>query len=131
MITEGVLKQHIIRKSGSWKTVCVSTVLNAIGITLDAYHSTSTVKNVNAYENVIRRHGYALRSRKSYMGTCETVGSIRDKIKKLNDPVGTVYLIRLKDHVLLLNSNGETIVDTDKRVRDKRKVIHVKAIWKK
>jgi hypothetical protein len=130
MVTERVLKSHIFRKSGSCKTVCVSSVLHAIGIAVTSYHSTSTPKNMNNYECIIRNHGYALRSRKSHMREAKTVGAIRSKIRALKDPEGTRYLVRLKDHVLLLDSAGKTIVDTDRRVRDKRQVVRVQAIWK-
>ena len=64
------------------------------------------------------------------MREAKTVGAIRSKIRALKDPEGTMYLVRLKDHVLLLDSAGKTIVDTDRRVRDKRQVVRVQAIWK-
>lgn len=129
--TERVLDSHIFRKSGSCKTVCVSSVLHAIGIPVSSYHSTSTPRNLNSYENVIRRNGFALRSRSSRIGKTATVGSIRTKIQGFDDPSGTVYLVRLKDHVLLMDSQGKTLVDTDSRKRDRRKVIRLQAIWKK
>lgn len=131
MFTPRVLQKHIFRASGSAKTICVSSVLFALGIEPNKYHSTSTPKNTNNYENIIRRHGFALRSRKSQIKPDSTVGSIRAKIKKFNDSEDTVYLIRLRDHVLLLNKNGDTIADTDRRKRDKRQVVKIHAIWKK
>jgi hypothetical protein len=130
MLTERVIKTHIFRESGSAKTVCVSSVLHALGIPVNSYHSTSTLKNINAYESIIRRNGYALRSRNSHMRPANTVGSIRKKIRELTDPENAMYLVRLKDHVLLLDRTGKTIVDTDSRIRDKRKVVRVQAIWK-
>jgi hypothetical protein len=131
MFTPKVLQQHIFRASGSAKTICVSSVLFALGIEPNKYHSTSTPKNINNYESIIRRHGFALRSRKSQIKPYSTVGSIRAKIKKFDDPGNAVYLIRLKDHVLLLNKNGDTIADTDKKQRDKRRIIKIHAIWQK
>lgn len=126
-----VLSDHIKRPSGSWKTICVSSVLHALGIPVSSYHSTTTKKNLNNYETIIRRNGYALRSRKSHIKKPSTVGSIRKKIKNLQDPLNTVYLIRLRNHVLLLDQNGDTIVDTDPKIKDRRQVFNVQAIWKK
>ena len=59
-----------------------------------------------------------------------TVGAIRSKIRALKDPDDTLYLVRVEGHVLLLDRAGNTIVDTDRRVRDKRKVLRVHAVWK-
>lgn len=131
MLTQRVLPEHIFRASGSAKTICVSSVLFALGIKPNQYHSTSTPKNRDNYENIIRKHGFALRSRKSQIAPNSTVGAVRAKIRTFNDPNNAVYLIRLKDHVLLLNKNGETIVDTDTRKRDKRKIYKIHAIWPK
>jgi len=131
MITERAIPSHIFRESGSAKTICVSTVLKSLGINPDKYHSTSTNKNINNYESIIRRFGYCLRSRKSQIKPDSTVGSIRLKLKNFNDPENSVYLIRLKSHVLLLDKTGKTIVDTDPRKKDKRKILKIHAIWKK
>jgi hypothetical protein len=129
--TKPALKSHIYRNTGSAKTVCATTVLCALGISIEKFHSTSTKKNIDNYESVIRRHGFALRSRKSKIKSTSSVGSIRTKLNQFGDPQNTVYLVRLKNHVLLLDSNGKTIVDTDPRVKDKRKICKLHAIWKK
>ena len=135
-MTMTILPDHIHRRHSdgrysSSKTVCVTAVLTALGIPIDRFQSTSTAKNVDAYEGVIRRNGFALRSRKSAAGPRETVGGVRSKIAKFGDPVGTVYLIRVTAHVLLLDRDGKTIVDTDPRKRDRRTIGKIHAIWPK
>lgn len=135
-MTPTILSGHIHRKSpegaySSSKTVCVTACLTAIGIPVDRFHSTSTKKNINAYEGVIRRNGFALRSRKSAMPKGASVGACRAAIRKLNDPKGTVYLVRIYGHVLLLDQNGETVVDTAPRKRDVREVRKIHAVFPK
>ena len=39
-------------------------------------------------------------------------------------------MIRVKGHALLLDYNGNTIVDTDSRVRDRRKVLDIRAVFR-
>lgn len=129
-MTYTILPDHIKREK-SWKTVCVTAALTAIGIPVNAFQVTSTQKNVTAYEGVIRRNGYALRSRLSSVGKRPTVGGIRSKLAKLDDPVGTLYLVMVRGHVLLLDKKGKTVVDTDPRKVDKRSVLRIHAVWKK
>ncbi|REK56925.1 MAG: hypothetical protein DWQ49_09460 [Bacteroidetes bacterium] len=125
-----VLSQHIKRKH-SWKTVCVSECLHNIGISIDSFYSTWTRKNPSAWKGVIRRNGFALRSRLSLMGKRPTVGSVRSKVAKLSDGPNTKYIVVVDGHMLLLNSNGETIVDTSPRKRDRRGVLMLYAVWPK
>jgi hypothetical protein len=130
------LANHIHRTDasgnyGSSKTVCVTAALTAIGIPVGAFHSTSTKRNVNAYEGVVMRNGYCLRSRKSSMPRNATVGGCRAAIRKLNDPAGTLYLVRIHAHVLLLDANGNTVVDTAPRKNDRRPVMRIHAVWPK
>ena len=130
-----ILEDHIHRTNNgtysSSKTVCVTAALTSLGIPLNAFTSTSTAKNVDAYEGVIRRNGFALRSRKSSFPKNASVGGIRGKLNKLDDPKGTVYLIRVKGHVLVLDREGKTIVDTAPRKRDRRAIIKIHAVWPK
>ena len=53
------------------------------------------------------------------------MGQIRSKLNKLNDSPDSFYLIALDRHVLLLDSKGETVVDTDPRKFDRRRVVGV------
>jgi hypothetical protein len=60
-----------------------------------------------------------------------TVGSVRKEIASYTDYTeDTMYLIQVMGHVLLLNSNGQTVVDTSPRKVDRRKVYNVVAIFK-
>ena len=122
------LTSHIRRPKSS-KTVCVSHCLAYIGVPLTAYTVTSTNKCVTAYHGVLRRNGFAVRSRKSSVPKAASVGGIRAAIRKLNDPAGTVYIVMVHRHLIALNANGETVVDTAPRHRDARKVIQVHAVW--
>ena len=128
------LASHIVRKK-SKKTVCVTACLTALGIDVDAFQSTSTRKNTFAYEGVIRRHGFALRSRKSLMPKRPTVGNCREAIRKLDDPAGTLYVAVLRygtvAHLVLIGADGKTLVDTAPRSVDKRRVVKISAVWKK
>jgi hypothetical protein len=131
-----ILPAHIHRKDGrgrytSSKTVCVTAVLSALGIDPERFHSTSTARNVDAYEGVIRRRGFALRSRRSSFPRKVTVGGLRDGIRRLDDPDGTLYLVRIRAHVLLLDAEGRTVVDTAPRRSDRRAVVKVHAVWPK
>ena len=123
------LNKHHFHRSGEIKSVCVSHVLAHFGISPDAYHYTGRAFD-NRRESILRRHGWAVRSRKSAMGKANTVGQIRDKIRKLNDPEGTVYMVVVVGHAMLLDASGKTIVDTAPRKRDARKVLQVKAVFK-
>jgi hypothetical protein len=126
-----ILPDHIRRPSGSMKTVCVTACLTALGIPVDAFQSTSTRKNVTAYHGVIRRHGFALRSRKSSIPRNASVGRARRAIASFNDPIGTVYIVRVQGHLLLVDDRGATIVDTSPRQRDRRQVVEIHAVWSK
>jgi len=125
-----ILPDHI-NHGKSRKTVCVTACLTALGIPVDAFQVTSTDKNVCAFEGVIRRNGFALRSRKSAMPKRATVGNCRKAIAKLDDPVGTHYVVHVRGHLLLLDSEGKTVVDTAPRKRDKRGILRIHAAWRK
>lgn len=126
------LTQHIKREKSS-KTVCVSNCLGYIGVPLSAYQVTSTSRNVTAYHGVLRRNGFAVRSRKSSIPKNATVGGIRKHVAKIakKDPVGTLYIVMVWGHLITLDGTGKTVVDTDPRKVDKRKVIEIHAVWKK
>ena len=125
------LDDHIRRPSGNSKTVCVTACLTALGIPLGAFHSTSTKGNVLAYEGVIRRNGFALRSRLSSVPKGASVGKARLSLCKLGLPEGSFFVVLVRGHLILLDRNGQTVIDTDPRTRDSRKIIRVHAVWKK
>ena len=70
--------------------------------------------------SILRRKGFSVRSRLSSIAKGSTVGGV----KRQGLERGT-YLIHVDGHVLLINENM-TLVDTDSRVIDRRKI---KKIW--
>ena len=123
------LPNHIFR-GDSAKTICVTAVITSLGIPANSFQSTWTRKNPDAYKGVIRRAGFAVRSRKSSVPRIATMGAVRAAIRKMGDPAGTVYMIRVPMYLILLNDKGETIVDTDPRKIDRRAVLDISAVWK-
>jgi len=125
------LAHHEVRTK-SHKGICVSACLAKLGIHPSQYQSTWTVRSkANATYGVLRRHGFAVRSRKSSIPKGATVGGIRTSIRKMQDPPASCYLIHVSGHMLLLSNTGETIIDTAPRKRDRRKVLDIKAVWPK
>jgi len=127
MIYSGVA-EHIYFKSGEAKTVCTSEVLGAFGIHPSQYHYSG---HANQRANVLRKHGWAVRSRFSQLRRNASVGQARQTIINLNDPTGTHYMVTVERHCLLLDENGNTIVDTAPRKRDRRKVKAIHAVFPK
>jgi len=125
-----ILNDHIVTESGNFKGVCVSAVLSYFGITPDQYKYTWSKKVGNNYHNILRRFGYSVRSRNSVFSKAKTVSQIKKAIKKYADIYDNVsYMVVVKNHVLLLNSNGQTVVDTSPRKMDRRKVLKVSAVF--
>jgi hypothetical protein len=125
-----ILSNHQYGMKGGMKGVCATAILSYLGVTPDKYSYTSSKTNVNAYENVLRRFGYSVRSRKSAFKGAKTVSQVSKVVKSYEDYTPDVYyLIHVDRHVLLLNSDGKTVVDTDPRKRDRRKVISVRAVF--
>ena len=123
------IKAHIKYKSGEMKTVCTSNVLAAFGIDPETYQYGSRLHQM---DSVLRREGWAVRSRDSVcrVKTRPSVGAIRKSIVgAMKDPEGTQYLVFVEGHVLLLDSNGVTTVDTDPRKGDRRKAFAVRAVF--
>lgn len=127
-----ILKNRIIHNSGEVKTVCVTACLTSFGVPLKSFHYTGTVKD-SRRENILRKFGYAVRSRFSKLPKNPTIGKARKVIQNLNDSSNTRYLITLQGsgycHCVVLDKTGKTIVDTSPRKRDKRKIISIKAVY--
>jgi len=126
------LKDHIKHSSGERKTVCVTACLTALGVPVNSFHYTGTVLD-SRRESILRRHGYAVRSRKSKMGKNNSVGKLRKAIQAWDDPAGTKYLVVVHGsgycHAMLLDQSGTTVIDTAPRKRDARKVVKVHAVY--
>ena len=116
----------IEREQGSrnrFKSICTSTVLQHFGIYRSEYRYSQLPGDV---ESILRRKGYSVRSRKSQAGKV-SVGGLRQKIKagKIDLANCRRILVRVKGHVLLLDREGNTVVDTDPRKVDRRPVLGV------
>jgi len=125
-----ILSEHIFRAKSA-KTVCVSACLAYFGITPDMYTVTSTNKNVRAYHGILRRYGFGVRSRKSASSKAKSVGQLRKLIptiasKETENILG--YLVGVPSHLMVLGIDGATVIDTDPRKRDARKLVQVHAI---
>jgi len=111
------------------KTPCASAVLAYFGVHGVTWNN-RTQKNV--WMNTLRRNGFKVRSRNSQIKIGrDTVGKVRTKIQKMaareNIDVAA-YIIRVEEHVFIVDKQGNTIVDTDPRKRDRRKVRGIFAV---
>lgn len=103
------------------KNICALAVARAIGVD----HKVRYLHCLNDVIRACRAGGYTVRSRKSSVkGT--TVGAIRNQLEALG---ADFYIVRVDGHVLLLGCYGKTLIDTDPRKRDRRKITHVYGVW--
>ena len=128
-----VLATHVRRSNGTEKTVCVTACLTSLGIPVGAFRNTWNGRR-NTWDGVLRRNGYAVRSRLSQLPKGCTVGKARKLIANRiaqRDPAGTRYLIAVPGHLIMLNAQGQTVVDTAPRKRDRRRVTLLVAVFPK
>jgi hypothetical protein len=114
--------------AGGSKTVCTSWVLAALGIDKARYHYSGKPDQI---KSVLRRAGYAVRSRLSRLPRGCSVGRSRSRISTWDDPTGVSYVVWVSGHLLMLDSSGATAVDTSPRKRDRRVVLGVWAVYNK
>jgi hypothetical protein len=109
------------------RTACASAVLKWFGVEGITWNQ-RTKRNV--WRDTLRRNGFGVRSRKSKIGKAKTVGAARDALVKIaeSEPNIIAFAVTVDAHVLLVGRNGKTIVDTDARKRDRRKLVTVDAI---
>jgi hypothetical protein len=112
------LADHI-RFNGGSKTVCVSTCLSFFGIRANTYHYTSSKSNLYAYEDVLRRNGFSVRSRQSEFKVKEnitTLTELKSRVKKSKYTANDLFIVYLvqstKAHLIVINGEGETLIDT-------------------
>jgi len=129
-----IMEEHITHKGGEKKTVCVTAVLTALGIDKGSFRYTGNLNN-GRRNRILNRNGFACRSRLSAVGYHTTTGKARGKIRELNEGAHVKYMVSLSyggsSHLILMNHRGETIIDTDPRQRDARKIEGIHAVWKK
>lgn len=109
------------------KNVCSLAVAEVLGVA-------NTVHYLHTISDIVRaaRNRFTVRSRLSAVGKGKTVGQARDKFQKIAQEENALFfIVRVDGHVILLNSEGLTVCDTDPRKRDRRKVTHAFAVFKK
>lgn len=112
------IKNHIKYNSGT-KTVCVSTCLSFFGIEPDTYHYTSSKSNVYAYDNVLRKNGFSVRSKASEFKLKPHVTSKTDlltNIRKSSYTEKDFFIVsciqRTTAHLIVVNGLGKVVIDT-------------------
>jgi hypothetical protein len=95
------------------KNWCALEVATALGVE----EETRYLHNWNDLLRAVRSRWIA-RSRKSSVKG-KTVGAIRSQLAKLG---AHAFVVLVEGHVLLLNCDGKTIVDTSPRKQDRRKI---------
>lgn len=108
------------------KNICGLAVAEVLGVA-------STVHYLHTISDVVRaaRNRFTVRSRLSAVGKGKTVGQARAKFQKIAQEEGAkFFIVRVDGHVILVNHEGLTVVDTDPRKRDRRKITHCFAVFK-
>ena len=103
------------------KTVCATAVITCLGCSGTTWNN-RTKKNV-WLDRV--RSKYSARSITSKLGAKKTLTNLRKIIKKINDDSIVAYVCTVREHVFLINTRGERIVDT---FESKRRLVKVYAL---
>ena len=109
-------------EQNGFRTICTSAVLEYLRVTKWRYS-----QSLGDVCRILRRHGWSGRSRKSQAGNC-TVSQLRDKVRAGKIDMELYRGVFVDRHVLLMKNHGLTVVDTDPRKSDRRKVRAVYAI---
>lgn len=128
-----ILNNHITHKSGERKTICVTAVLTSLGIDSNSFYYTGSLAD-NRRNAILNRNGFACRSRLSKIGRNTSIGKARAKIASLKEGSDVKYMVSVRygrsAHLMLLDNKGNTLVDTDPRKVDKRRIAGIHAVWK-
>ena len=127
-----ILADHVKTGGGNFNGVCVSACLRYLDIKPNQYKFTwSKRTGNNAVHGIMCRFGWCVRSRKTAFKKAKTVSALKKAIASYTDLSADVcYYVHVNGHALLISANGDVLVDTDPRQRDRRKVLCVKAIFK-
>ena len=108
------------------KNTCVLAVATALGVSNNVHY-------LHTMEDIVRatRTRYTSRSRLSKLNKNKSIGNARKKMAQISDTNTIGFLIGIEGHVLLADANGQTIVDTAPRKRDRRKVTELFIIQRK
>ena len=107
------------------KNLCGYAVARALGVD----EATQYLHTIDDLQRAIRSL-WSLRSVKTKMGVKAgrtTVGAIRKRIAAKGEALA--YLVHVEGHVLLLDRDGTTSVDTAPVQRDRRKVLRVQGVY--
>ena len=107
------------------KNLCGYAVARALGVD----QATRYIHTIADLQRAIRSM-WSLRSVKTKMGVKAgrtTVGAIRKRIAAKGEALA--YLVHVEGHVILLDKDGSTSVDTAPVQRDRRKVLRVQGVY--
>lgn len=119
-------KQRSNNPENNNKNICGLRVCECMGVA-------GNVRYLHTISDVVRaaRTKFKVVSRGSGIKG-KTVGAVRSKLATIAQRDDfTAFIVRVDGHVLLLNSLGETAIDTDPRKRDRRKITHVFGVGRK
>ena len=107
------------------KNVCGLQVAKYLGVG----EKTRYLHNMNDLVYATRK-AYTVRSRGSQVNG-KSVGKMRSKLAQIALEVKGVkgFIVRVAGHVLFISPEGKTIVDTDPRKRDARKITHCYIVY--
>jgi len=103
------------------KNRCALAIARALGVENEVKY----LHTIDDLKRAASKH-YSVRSVKS-MVKSDTVGGARKNL----DGRACAYLVMVKDHALLMSRIGRTVIDTDPRLRDKRKILGIWGIYHK
>lgn len=104
------------------QNVCAHIVARALGVA-DAVRYLHTADDIRR----AARTRFSVRSVKT-AAKARTVGAAR---RNLADIGALGFIVIVEGHVLLLDAEGNTIVDTDPRIRDKRRILEIHGLYRK
>jgi len=105
------------------KNLCVLAVAKALGVA-DKVHYLHTIDDLTR----ALRTRFSVRSRKSSLPKNATVGKARLKAPEFG---AKYYVALVPGHVILLGRDGKTLIDTDPRKVDRRKVLRFYGVFPK
>jgi hypothetical protein len=124
------LRNHI-NHDGGVKTVCVSTCLNFFGVKDTQYRYTSSNGNRTNFVDVLRRFGYSVRSKKSEFKATKypTMTQLRKEMRKSSYTSSDYFIVsgfqKTSAHLMVLNGNGETVIDTAPKKKWKIRMVSI------
>lgn len=126
------LRDRSNNKDNPNKNWCGLTVANALGVA-------DATLYLHTWSDLARaiRTCWSFRSVKTTLKVKPyqtTVGAVRVRIKRkgINKPATsdpTAYVVMVDHHVLMLDQQGNTIIDTDPRERDARKIHKIYGVY--